>query len=167
MRDPVGCRSGQRESCGAQHSGQRDQRKPDQGGGIDALDAFEQGDAEALGLEAAGAVERLLGGHVACDLVRIEHAEDHAREVGCGLQARLVAARVDQAYGGVEQQLASRAGGELGTRRLRRTRLADGEPVQFGDLVAADDERARVAQETEQVEAEWLELSEQIEQAGG
>ena len=42
--------------AGAQHAGQPDQRQADQRGGIVAVDALEQRDAERLGADAAGAI---------------------------------------------------------------------------------------------------------------
>src|SRR5690348_9776663 len=55
------------------------ERQADERGRIRALDPLEQSDAQALCLEPAGAIERLLPGHVALDLRRGEPAEEDTR----------------------------------------------------------------------------------------
>ena len=57
--------SGHPQAGGAQHAAGADQRQADQGGGVVAVDRFQQRDAQAFALGAARAVVRLLGAQVA------------------------------------------------------------------------------------------------------
>src|SRR5579864_566309 len=86
----------------AQRPGQPDERQADERRGVAALDVLEQRDAERLGLEAPGAIERLLARHVALDLLGTEGAE-HYRG---GIDVRGVHARAGagQRAGGMEQR---------------------------------------------------------------
>src|SRR5215469_2767947 len=66
---------GHLEARGAQRLREPDERQPDEGGRIHALDALEECDAGPFRLEATGTIERLFAGHVALDLRSTQHAE--------------------------------------------------------------------------------------------
>ena len=57
-----------RDPRAAQRAAEPDQRQAGEAGRVGRFDAFEKRDAERLGLEAAGAIERGVGRHVALDL---------------------------------------------------------------------------------------------------
>src|SRR5689334_7040400 len=86
----------------AQRPGQPDERQADERGRVAALDGLEQRDAECLGLEPAGAVERLLARHIALNLLGTEGAEHYRGGVDVrGMHARAAAG---QRAGGMEQR---------------------------------------------------------------
>ncbi len=59
----------------AQQSAQRDQRQPDERGGIAAFDSLEERDAQPFRLDGTGAVERRLAVEIGADFRRIQRAE--------------------------------------------------------------------------------------------
>src|SRR5690606_23875275 len=133
-RWPSSAESGQGVAGLAQQAGQRDQGQADQAGRVARFDRLEQGDAQAFALEAAGAVEGLLGIDVALDLVPGQGAEVDAGQVGGGEAT----AGALQADAGVEMHHAPAHRGQLGDRRLAVAWLAQDAAIQFGGLVPAD-----------------------------
>ena len=96
--------------------------------------------AQPFRLEAAGAVERLFGIHVALDLGDGKGAETDGGDI-LRIQGFSVA---DQARRRMEADLPARHRGQLGDGGLPVAGLAQWLSVQFGRLVRADDPRARV-----------------------
>src|SRR5690606_15850189 len=94
---------------------------------------------EALGLEAAGAVEGLLAVDVAFDLAAAKLAEAHHG----GVERRGQRAAAGDCHGGAEGDRASRHTLQLGDRRLAATGFAQGDAVEVRDLVRTDYARAR------------------------
>ncbi len=112
-----------------------DERQAYESRRIGALDTLEQGDTEPLGLEAASAIERLLAGNVALDLVRAERSENDTRLVHVrGTEAarrRHHARRVEVRRGAAQD-------GELLARSDRTAGLVEDELARRSDLIAAD-----------------------------
>ena len=102
----------------------------------------------AFGLEAAGAVERLLAIDVARDLVGAERSEHDARAIDRGVKPRRRFARVGEADRGMEHDRAAGARASCAIAASRRAGFADRAAVDLGDLVAADHQRARTTPAT-------------------
>src|SRR5687768_10308164 len=83
-----------------EHLGERDERQADQRGGILGLDARDEGDAEAFGLGAAGAVVGLFLLQVALDARVVELTEMHAARNDARLHA--AAPPIEEGKRGVE-----------------------------------------------------------------
>src|SRR5690606_10186993 len=96
-------RSGQGETGVAQQPRRLDQWQPDERGRVAGLDCLEQGDAEALGLEAAGAVERLFMVDIAADLAELQRAKPYHR----GIQRKPGLVAVGDADTGMERDRAA------------------------------------------------------------
>src|SRR5690606_39276613 len=101
-----------RVSVRAWQAGERVRRRVTRARGAMRLDRLEQGDAQALALEAAGTVERLFGVDVALDLVAGEGAEVDPGHVAGGEHATGAV----QAYAGMEAHHAPAHRGQLGHR---------------------------------------------------
>jgi 4-amino-4-deoxy-L-arabinose transferase-like glycosyltransferase len=76
--------SGQGDACGAQEPAEGDQGQSDERGRVEASHFLEETDAEPLATERSGAVEHVLPGQVAFDLVRLEAAQAHVGVVERG-----------------------------------------------------------------------------------
>jgi 4-amino-4-deoxy-L-arabinose transferase-like glycosyltransferase len=120
----------------AQRLGQVDQRQADERGRVAGVDGFEQADAQAFALEAAGAIVGLLGVEVALDLGRVQAPEHDFGAIAEMEGAAGVLAQ--QAGGRMEHHAAARGGGQLVGGPFEAARLAQDLAVDLGDLVRAD-----------------------------
>ena len=128
----------------AQHFTQGDQRQPDQGGRIAALDGFQKTDAEPFGFRAASAVDCCFLDQVALYLGgRKAPVTDRGRN-DAGLFA--TGRRIEQGDGGVENSLLAACPGQLFYGPLDASRFVKAPAVAFSDLVGSDDEPGRVSE---------------------
>src|SRR5690606_30738778 len=116
----------------AEEAGGGDQGQADQGRRVLRLDGLEQHDAQPLRLEAARAIERLLGIDVTANLVIEEIAEPHRGRIQRGESAPVGSG---QAHAGPERDRAPAHALELCDGALAAAGLAQGHAVELRHLV--------------------------------
>lgn len=101
-----------------QHVHQANQWQADQAGGVFALGAAKQADAQTFGLEAAGAIEWLLALQVAQDLLVAQWAKMHGE--GYAFDLAFAGARIEQCQSGQKGDAATAGGAQLllGSRQI-------------------------------------------------
>src|SRR4029077_5287967 len=131
--------SGERKARLAQRPGEPNQWQADEGGGIAALDAFEQRDAERFRPKASGAVVGPLARDVTLDFPGAQRADQHAGRVD--VREVNLAATAEHRTGRVEERRAAAERLELLTAAHRTPWLVEKPLAARGHLGGSDDPR--------------------------